>query len=88
MNTPFGKHPACRNPKCSGGIVRTTTFGPRDCPDCEAHRRRELVATSRAVQGRGTRGGERQALAAWHRSQGRVATAILIETACDESEDD
>ena len=44
-------------------------------------------ATRRAVQGHGTRAGEREALAAWHRSQGRVATAVLIETAMDESEE-
>ena len=41
-------------------------------------------ATRRAVQGHGTRAGEREALAAWHRSQGRVATAVLIETAMDD----
>ena len=44
-------------------------------------------ATRRAVQGHGTRAGERDALAAWHRSRLNLATAVLIETAMDESEE-
>ena len=43
MNSPFGKHSECKAPQCKDGVVKTATFGARDCNVCESLRRRDMT---------------------------------------------
>ena len=43
MNSPFGKHSECKAPQCKGGIVKTATFGARDCPQCLVLRQLDMA---------------------------------------------